>query len=69
MDPDDITDGMRIRVTTDRRIVGRSWAGTEGTVWNSTAIRDTHDDYVICQVPDDGLVLIGLRPDEIEAAR
>jgi len=68
MDADEVRDGARVRVTTDRHIAGQSWEGVIGTVWDAQALRATHEDWVIVEVPDDGLVLIGLRPDEIEAA-
>jgi hypothetical protein len=70
MHPDEIRDGLRVRVLTDRRIAGQSWLGKIGTVWDAVALKGHgYDDYVIVEVPDDGLVLIGLTPDEIEAAQ
>jgi hypothetical protein len=64
MTPDDIADGMRVTVTTDRHIAGQSWRGVTGTVWDAQALKGHgHDDYVIVEVPDEGLVLMGLRPE------
>lgn len=69
MHPDDIRDGLRVRVLADRHIAGQSWRDVIGTVWDSEALKGHgHDDYVIVEVPDNGLVLIGLTPDEIEPA-
>lgn len=68
MRADDVHDGQRVRVTTDRHIAGQSWLGEVGTVWDAEALKGHgYDDYVIVEVPDDGLVLIGLTPGEIEA--
>jgi hypothetical protein len=67
MNPAHLTPGLPVRVTATRHIAGRTWQGVEGTVWDAKALKGRSDDYVIVQVPDDGLVLIGLRPDEIEA--
>lgn len=67
MNADEITEGLAVRVTTDRRIAGRSWAGVEGVV-RYTFRRADVPDWVTVQVPDDGFILIGFAPDEIEAS-
>lgn len=65
MNPADVEEDMTVRVTSARVILGRSWQGVIGQVWG-TFDRGRVEDWVYVQVPDDGLVIVGFAPDEIE---
>ena len=68
MSPHEVRDGMHVVITAERRILGQSWHGTHGVVRYTFRRQSGVPDWVTVQVPDDGFVLIGFRPDEVEPA-
>lgn len=66
MNPHDIALGQRVRVTGQRQIAGRTWSGEVGAVW-SVILRHEVDDWVWVQIDDDGTLVIGFTPDEVES--
>lgn len=69
MNATDIATGLRVVITTDRKIVGRSWRGVEGVVRYTFRRRSGVSDWVTVQVPDSGYVLLGFAPEELEAVQ
>lgn len=66
MDADDVRDGMHVVITAHRHILGRSWHGVHGVVRYTFRRAARIPDWVTVQVPDDGFVLIGFAPEELD---
>jgi hypothetical protein len=65
MNADEIRDGMRVRVTTERQTAGHTWLGRTGVI-AATFDRGHTEQWVYVRLDGDGYLLIGFAPEEIE---